>query len=155
MGRHGHKMSAKQKRIELQEKELMMQMKKNYKLDKHETTKNTSQSKFEPRNERTLRFDQTSDEFKKRHKKKKEKRRKHSIKTKETDITQTNDATSVSSLKLSKHLEKANKSDESINYDVQDKKSNKKKKSNSNITSDDIPKETDVDKKAKKKHKSI
>ena len=56
-------MSAKQKRIELQEKELMMQMKKTYKLDKHETTKNTSQSKFEPRNdnERTLIVDQTSD----------------------------------------------------------------------------------------------
>ena len=109
--RHGHKMSAKQKRIELQEKELMMQMKKNYKLDKNETTKNTSQSKVERRNdnERTLIVDQTSDKSKKRHKKEKEKHRKHSIKTTETDITQTDDATSVSSLKCSKHLKKANK----------------------------------------------
>lgn len=155
--RHGHKMSAKQKRIELQEKELMMQMKKNYKVDKLETTKNNSQSKFEPRNdnERTLIVDQTSDKSEKRHKKKKEKHQKHSIKTKETDISQTDNATSVSSLKSSKYLEKANKSDENMNCDVHDKKSKKKKKkSNSNHKSDDLPKETDLDKKAKKKHKT-
>merc|ERR1712226_1467842 len=45
--RHGHKMSAKQKRIELQEKELLMQMKKTYKLDPIEAVPNTTKTKKE------------------------------------------------------------------------------------------------------------
>ena len=45
--RHGHKMSAKQKRIELQEKELLMQMKKTYNLDPVEATQNIARLKTE------------------------------------------------------------------------------------------------------------
>merc|ERR1712018_355722 len=47
--RHGHKMSAKQKRIEMQEKELMMQMKKTYKLDPIQAIPNTTRTKKEDR----------------------------------------------------------------------------------------------------------
>lgn len=43
--RHGHKMSGKQKRLEMQEKELMAKMKKTYKIDQKHTDENTTHVK--------------------------------------------------------------------------------------------------------------
>jgi len=157
--RHGHKMSAKQKRIEMQEKELMMQMTKTYKLDKEVSTKESEILKNEPDigDKSTILYMNNQNSIK-CDKKKKDKRKKSKNKKKETDTKNNDVSASVSNsqrltenLAESAILENVTKADE---QDTNSKKKKKKKKENMDSETDRIMSDSNLDKKSMEKHKS-
>ena len=157
--RHGHKMSAKQKRIEMQEKELMMQMTKTYKLDKEDGSKKSKILKNEPDiGDKSTTLEMNSQKSNKCDKKKKDKQKKSKHKNKETDTKNNDVSASVSNsqrltedLAESAILENVTKPDE---QNTNSKKKKKKKKEKMDSETDKIMSDSNLNKKFMEKQKS-
>ena len=146
--RHGHKMSAKQKRIELQEKELLMQMKKTYNLDPVEATQNIARLKTE--NSTNL-YEMDTNSKRKHDNSPCEKRK--------TKLKPIHDpATSTNSLQYTGNLKESSLVEENQNSDKQDpnskrKKKKKRRKSEESLGCDENLVKHTPNKKKKEKHK--
>lgn len=146
--RHGHKMSAKQKRIELQEKELLMQMKKTYNLDPVEATQNIARLKTE--NSTNL-YEMDTNSKRKHDNSPCEKRK--------TKLKPIHDpATSTNSLQYTGNLKESSLVEENQNSDKQDpnskrKKKKKRRKSEESLGCDENLIKHTPHKKKKEKHK--
>merc|ERR1712136_333643 len=156
--RHGHIMSAKQKRIEMQEKELMMQMTKTYKLDKEDGSKKSKTLKNEPDIGDKSTDLENSQKSMQCDKKKKDKHKKSKNKSKETDTKNNDVSASVSkSIRLTQDLAESITLENVIKPDEQDsisKKKKKKKKEKMNSETDKTMSDSNLDKKSIEKHKS-
>ena len=143
----------------MQEKELMVQMTKTYKLDKEDGSKQSKILINEPDiGDKSTTLDIDSQKSIKCDKKKKDKHKKSKNKHKETDTKKNDVSASVSnSLRLTEDLAESvifknvTKPDE---QDTNSKKKKKKKKEKMNSETDKIMSDSNLDKKSIEKHKS-
>ena len=143
----------------MQEKELMMQMTKTYKLDKEDGSKKSKILKMEPDiGDKSTILDMNSQISIKCDKKKKDKRKKSKNKNKETDTKNNDVSASISnSIGLTEDMAESVILENVTKPDAQDtisKKKKKKKKEKMNSESDKNISDSNLDKKSIEKHKS-